>query len=284
MLGSRHGTAMNQTRWIGGAGLVAWVLVGLPAILYHAGSAPPGGGGLTTRQIWRTAGFLLFGVLFAFNLSRPRLPIFVAESLVAVALAFPACNGYEGTPMVLVALQLGFCYGPRLALPWIGGQTALLAIATALDLSPRASYLLVPPYLGFQLVAFVAAHRVAQEIPARATLAQANAELRALQEVLADSSRLAERLRITHELHDALGHRLTALSLNLEAALQRSTGAVKPNIEVAQSLARELLADVRQIVADSRGGDGVHLAFALQNLVRAVPRPQIHLRCPRVFE
>src|SRR5579863_9875085 len=101
------GVDMSQMRLIGIAGLVAWVMVGLPAILYHAGSGPPGGGVLTSRQIWWAAGFLLFGVLFALNLRRSRITLFAAESLTAVALALPACNGYEGTPMVLVALQLG---------------------------------------------------------------------------------------------------------------------------------------------------------------------------------
>src|SRR5205085_6089479 len=96
-------------------------------------------------------------------------------------------------------------------------------------------------------------------------------------EILADSSRMAERLRITHELHDALGHRLTALALNLEAALQRTEGPAQANLETAQSLARQLLGDVREIVADSQGRDGVQLAHALQALVSSVPRPLVHL-------
>ena len=49
-------------------------------------------------------------------------------------------------------------------------------------------------------------------------LARANNELRATGELLANTSRLTERERISRELHDTLGHHLTALSLNLEAA------------------------------------------------------------------
>src|SRR3546814_9388876 len=43
-----------------------------------------------------------------------------------------------------------------------------------------------------------------------------NAELRATRALLAESARVNERTRISRELHDLLGHHLTALSLNLE--------------------------------------------------------------------
>ena len=92
---------------------------------------------------------------------------------------------------------------------------------------------------------------------------------------------MAERLRISQELHDALGHHLTALSLNLEAALQLTQGAAHTSVDKAQDLARRLLSDVREIVADSRMRDGVNLAEALGTLVGTVPRPRIHLDIPQ---
>jgi signal transduction histidine kinase len=126
-------------------------------------------------------------------------------------------------------------------------------------------------------VAFFVFNAMAREVAARAQLVAANAELRAVQHILADGGRMAERLRIAQELHDALGHRLTALSLNLEAALQRTEGPAHASVETAQSLARQLLGDVRDIVAQSRARDGVNLSEALHELVGAVPRPHIHL-------
>jgi len=53
------------------------------------------------------------------------------------------------------------------------------------------------------------------------------------------------------------------------------------SVATAQALARRLLADVREIVAESRSRDGVGLAEALQTLVGAVPRPRIHLDIPQ---
>ncbi|HXO21291.1 MAG TPA: histidine kinase [Thermoanaerobaculia bacterium] len=260
---------MTPSRLIGIAGLVVWLMVGLPAFLYHAGAPPP-------DPRWILA-FLLFGALFAADLRHPRLLLVAGECIAALALVLLRCKGYEGTLLALAAMQLGTRLDRVAGILWIAVQSLLLGAAISIQMNPRAAWLVAPPYLGFQLVAFFTSYVMAREAAARGALAAANAELRAVQEILADSSRMAERLRIAHELHDALGHRLTALTLNLEAALQRTEGPAKTNVETAQSLARELLGDVRQIVADSWARDGVHVAHALQALASSVPRPRVHL-------
>jgi signal transduction histidine kinase len=142
----------------------------------------------------------------------------------------------------------------RRAFVFIAAQTLLLGIAIGIHWTPRAAILLVPPYLGFQLLAFLTIESTAQ------------------------SSRMAERLRISRELHDAIGHHLTALTLNLEAALQRTSGDAHEKIEVAQSLARSLLADVREIVASMESDRGIDLAQAIRALAAELPRPRVHLQ------
>jgi signal transduction histidine kinase len=268
---------MTHSRLIGIAGLLAGLVVGVPAFLYHVVQAPPGAAGSLSRNIAWFGAFLLFGVLFGLNLRRPRLLLLALESVVAIALVQLRCHAYEATLLVLVAMQLGTRLGRTAGIAWICGQTLLLGASLGFAWDWHSALQLAPPYLGFQLVAFLAFHVLAREVAERSELAAANAQLRAVQEVLADSSRMAERLRISHELHDALGHRLTALTLNLEAAIQQTQGAARANIELAQALTRELLADVREIVADSHSRDGVHLAHALETLTRTVPRPKIHL-------
>ena len=260
---------MPESRLIGVAGLVTWLMVGLPAVLYHTQWGP---------SDWRwIAVYLLFGAAFAADQQRARLWWLLAEAALAVVLVLLRCSGYEGALLAIVAMQLGARLEPTPGIAWICVQTALLGAANAAAFSTRSAWLLTPPYLGFQLVAFFVFNVMAREVAARAALVAANAELRAVQHILADSSRMAERLRIAQELHDALGHRLTALSLNLEAALQRTEGPAHKSVETAQSLARQLLGDVRDIVAQSRARDGVDLAEALHELVGAVPRPRIHL-------
>jgi signal transduction histidine kinase len=270
---------MTYKRLIGIAGLIAWIMVGLPAFIYHA-NAPK------WDLRWVIA-FLLFGVAFAADLARPRFVLLLVESAAAIALILFRCNGYEGTLLVVLAMQLGPRLGRTSGIIGIVAQTILLAVAVSLRLSPRAALLLAPPYLGFQLLAFFVFHIMAREVITRTELAAANAELLALQQILADTSRMAERLRIAHELHDALGHRLTVLTLNLEAVLQSAQGVMKERVEMCQGLARHLLSDVREIVADSKTHGGVPIAQALTALVNAVPRPRVHLEVAdalRVFD
>ena len=260
---------ITHKRLIACAGVVAWLMVGLPAFIYHA-NAP------TWNRGW-VAAFAVFGAAFAADLVRPRLWLLAAESVAALVLILYRCNGFEGALLVVLAMQLGPRLGRNTALVWIGLQTALLAIATAERVNPRAALLLAPPYLGAQLLAFFVFHIMAREAQTRQELTETNAELRALQQLLAHSTRIAERLRIAHELHDALGHRLTALSLNLEAVLHAAHGAERGRVELCRSLTRDVLNDVRAIVAESKTDEGLSLVEALAPLTAAVPRPRVHL-------
>lgn len=263
---------MSASRLIGAIALPTWLLVAVPVLLYHV----PAG-----TMDWRwIAQFLAFGALFALDLRRPHLLLLGLASAAALSLVLLRCNGYEGALLALIAMQLGTRLGAAPGVAWILGQTLLLGIADWVTVSPRATWLLLPPYLALQLVAFLVFHAMAREVAARTALAGSNAELRGVAQILADSSRIAERLRIAGELHDSLGHHLTALSLNLEAALQLTEGAAHTSVVTAQGLARRLLGEVREIVAESRARDGVDLAEALGTLVTAIPRPRIHLDVP----
>src|ERR1700756_4107527 len=263
---------MSQSRLIGIIALVTWLLVALPALLYHL----PAG-----FMDWRwTAICAGFAVLFALDLRHPPLLLLGLAPAAALGLVLLRCNGYEGALLALIAMQLGRRVSRTLGISWILGQTLLLAIPDPTTLSVRSPELLLPPYLALQLVAFFVFDALSREAAARETLAVRNAELRGVGQILADTSRMTERLRISQELHDALGHHLTALSLNLEAALQLTQGAAHASVGTAQDLARRLLMEVREIVAESRARDGVNIADALRTLTEAMPRPKIHVDVP----
>jgi signal transduction histidine kinase len=267
-------------RILASAGLATWLLVSLATVLsaYRSPRYPA----------WFLAS-LAFGsaALFATWQKRRALPARVAwlvQGAAVTAMVGLLCNGYEGALLVLVAAQLGLDAPPRTAMPWIALQTLASAVAVALHWSPRSAYLLMPGYFGFQLFVFFTMRLAAQEGAARRGLAATNAELLRLQDQLAQRTRLDERIRLAQDLHDLLGHHLTAMSLNLEAAAHQTGEESRESVRTAQSLARVLLQDVKEIVGDLNDGDEVDLRHELTRLARDVPSPRIHLEMAEGLE
>lgn len=93
--------------------------------------------------------------------------------------------------------------------------------------------------------------------------------------------RYGERLVIARELHDLMGHHLTALNLQLqlgEALLARSQGeAAAGALTKARGVAEQLLADVREAVSAQRAEARIDLSAALQVLATAIDSPRIAL-------
>jgi signal transduction histidine kinase len=246
-------------------GIAVWLMVGAPIFL---------GGAMSTPRLagWAVA-YLAFLALFVAAVRTRRLVLVAGQAVCVVALVLLLCDGFEGALLVLGALQLGGRLSRKRGVAWIAVQTALLAGAVSIHWSPRAALLLAPPYLGFQLLAFFVADLLARE-------ARAREELRAAQARLAETSRLEERVRIARELHDAVGHHLTALRLNLEVASRTAEGRAREPVEAAQSISQLLLAEVRAAVAELRDADRLDLESALRALTEEMPRPRIHLAVP----
>jgi signal transduction histidine kinase len=257
-------------RW---GGLAAWLGVGLPIWLQLDQTKPGAFAG------WLTA-WLVFVLAFWTTTAGPSrrldLALLGLQGVCVATLALFLCDGFEGTLLVLVAMQLAPRVSRRTGLLWIAAQSLLLGIAVTIHWSLRPALMLAPPYLGFQLLAFLAIEALDRE-------ARANAELRAARELLAHGSRVAERLRIARELHDAVGHRLVALSLNLERA-GHQTGdpgeTFREAIAMAQSLARRLLTDIGEIVDTLGRAERLDLRRSLEGLIEEIPRPRVHLSLP----
>jgi signal transduction histidine kinase len=130
-------------------------------------------------------------------------------------------------------------------------------------------------YAGFQIFATLTAWYARRAEATSEELRTANAYLLATRQLLEESARDGERLRLARELHDVAGHKLTALKLNL-TALQREPGK-SPAVDVAAQLATELLADIRGVVAQMREADGLEMRAALAQLIAPLPSPRFHL-------
>jgi signal transduction histidine kinase len=244
-----------QNRMLHIGGLLTWLAVGVHVAVNSTPSP-------LRLALWFVA-FAAFGVGFTTR-------ILSVQTAAVTAMVAVLCNGFEGTLLVLIAMQLGSVMSRRAGVWWVIVQSALFFAAVSFHWSPRPAFLLTPPYLGFQLLAFFGFEMLAREAAARRELAAINA-------MLAESSRIAERLRISRELHDALGHHLTALALNLEAALHRADDESRARLETAQKLAKSLLADVRNIASTMQRGTALDLEKVLRPLIDDVPRPRIHL-------
>ncbi len=126
-------------------------------------------------------------------------------------------------------------------------------------------------FLPFQLFAWSATSSTISEENARRTLEIKNAELAAAQAMLSQTIANGERLKLSRDLHDIVGHQLTALILNLEFASQTTEGNAKQHIDDAKSLSKSLLTDIRDVVRQHREQNAIDLTQVIQQMLAALP-------------
>ena len=273
----------DYRRLLRAGGFAVWIAVGLPVFLFSLRPSPDRQAAAVAA--W-AASYILFGVAFWLATSRNRsesdrmgmLGLAAGQAAAVLSLvALPPCFGLEGALLVLVALQLGGLLSRRAAVFWIAAQSACLLAVIWLHWGWHWGVVLAFAYLPFQLIADRTTRLLAEETAARKRLTAANAELEATRELLAQSVRLVERARIGRDLHDVLGHHLTALSLNLEVASHLTEGDARSRIDTAQSVTKLLLGDVRAVVGELRQEEGLDLPAALHKLAEGIPQPRVHI-------
>jgi signal transduction histidine kinase len=97
-----------------------------------------------------------------------------------------------------------------------------------------------------------------QKVALAEELGEANAKLRAYALQVEELSTLRERNRLAREIHDGLGHHLTATHVQLQAAqavLQHDPDKAAVALEKARSLTQDALLDVRRSVGALRTSD-----------------------------
>lgn len=230
---------------------------------------------------WATAslGFLLAFCIFCWSpAARRRRPVSAAllfvQAVSALAMVSLTQDGLaSGILLVVIAGQLQWVTGTRIGALWIACQTAALIALFSRFMAPLSAVTYGGAYGGFQLFALGTSALAFRERRAREALALANAELHATRSLLTEHARVAERLRIARDLHDALGHHLTALSLQLDVASRLATGPSAEHVAEAHGLARLLLADVRDVVGQLRESGRVELVRAVRDIAQAAQDP-----------
>jgi two-component system sensor histidine kinase DesK len=141
----------------------------------------------------------------------------------------------------------------------------------------RYAFVSAALFFMFNIFALIMVNTATKEREAKELANQLNRELLATKELLSQASKQAERVRIARNIHDLLGHHLTALTINLQVASRITQGEAKEKIETCHSLAKLLLSDVREAVSEIREKSDVELKKALLALFDNLPRLKVRL-------
>lgn len=268
------------------AGYVAWLAVSIgiwrqSAVWQPLGAIPARAVGLTLLGIFFAA-FALLGPTSAAAPKRLRQIDGLVAVLMATTFGLLALGVCDVTAilLIIIAVVLASNYGPRLtATTLLLLNIGFYAIAHWLWHVTDALFLVLI-YGSFEAFAALSSHARTRSESVAAELRRVNAELLATRALLAESARDSERLRVSRELHDVTGHKLTALNLNLELLRHDGELAGRRELAVASQLGDELLADIRAVVSRLRHDDGIDLREALRRIAEPFPQPSILIDVP----
>jgi signal transduction histidine kinase len=203
--------------------------------------------------------------------------LFIQSSLLLLAVGTSA--GYSMYLLcIIVVWQVALAYRWKVALAASLLNSFLLMLAFAVSIPWFEAGRMAAFSVGLQLFAIGVAHVAGKEAEAAQRLAQNNEELRAMQARLADSVMQAERGRIARDLHDAVGHGLAALSLQLEVASHLVDEPALQHVQQAKALTSSLLDDIRKVIGMVREEQIVDLGAALDKLGQRVGDTQIAIK------
>lgn len=270
------------SRILAALGLATWVVVGALG-LARVGA----GSGLVYAEWHWWAAFLGFGVSFlgaavpglAARSHQMRRALLAAQTLTALMLVWAGPADVTAILLVVVAAQAANAVSFGVGVGWVVAQVLLSGLLLWSGSGLAAALPLAGAFALFQAFAYTTTRLMQIEAVGREALARAHAELVTTQTLLARATRLLERQRISRELHDALGHHLTALSLHLEA-LRVEHGTPTPvALARAQHVTRLLLRDLRDTVAELRREEPLPLGQAVETLARGIEGLDVHVAC-----
>ncbi|NQY63500.1 MAG: hypothetical protein HRT38_07145 [Alteromonadaceae bacterium] len=235
---------------------------------------------------WRSITFLSFIVLFFYNTDRDNnksdnqtkaivcIQVLIIWILISV-------DVYNLAPILLclVSSQLpGLFTRFQSTIFLLVVNIGYYFILTVSD--PSRGIISVAIIFLLQVFAYSTLDIVRREKEAREKISAINQELIATRFMLKTSTEKQERLRISRDLHDILGHQLTALSLNLEVSMHKVPDEYQDMLKDNLQQAKNVLHNVRGVVKEMRSEDQFDLVNALNELFEHLPNCQLSIEKP----
>lgn len=258
------------------AGIVTWVMVyGISVFILYKH--------IPERSWWEVhVLFLLYGGLFwlltreqgVLSLSGRLAPLLMLVQLViAFSLLWQLPNRHFEFLAILTIIWAAML--PSIMRTGIAIVLTLMVVAlwhTVMAWKYDQSFWITGVLYGsFHLFAVLVQSATRDAEIAQQALEQKHQQLLATQQLLQAASRQSERTRIARNLHDLVGHHLTALSIQLQIASHKVDGDAKYQIDKCAQLAKLLLADVREAVSTMREYADISLVDALSPLTAWLP-------------
>jgi two-component system, NarL family, sensor histidine kinase DesK len=188
--------------------------------------------------------------------------------------------------LMLILPARHFDYLTILTIIWVSMLPSVMSVARAMIvavllvilwfslvayLQQRNLWISALLYGAFHLFAVLMQSATQAEQKAKQALASKHQQLLATQQLLQAASRQSERSRIARNIHDVVGHHLTALTIQLQVAGHITQGDVKTQIDKCHQLAKLLLSDVREAVCTLRQYADITLLDAVLQLATLLP-------------
>lgn len=256
--------------YLRGVGFLIWAFVGLTHLSSLSPEAP---------RAWLLP-WGVYGAALVAEGFHQRMPGWLARALLAVqslaVAAMPSLGfqGLEGLLLAVVVAQFPVVFTLRHSLMLALAQLPLLLVIVWPFQAPRFIFEILGAHSAFCVFALFGYRIQQRERTARLSLADAYAELVSTRALLVENSRQAERLRISRELHDSLGHHLVALGIQLQLA---EKGGGPEAVTRARQISKDALAEVRNVVSQMHARQALDFQAALTALASRIPKPLIHL-------
>jgi signal transduction histidine kinase len=209
-----------------------------------------------------------------------RIAMIVVTFLIVIAIYFAVPYSFNSILMGILSGGLPYFLSIRMAL-LVGTLWSIpLFLVYQFYWGYEQTYISALLFWTFNMFAIIMVNTAKNEREAREEAQDMNRRLISTQALLSEATKQNERVRIARNIHDLLGHHLTALTINLQVASIKSEGEVKQSIEQCHYLAKLLLSDVREAVSDIRNIGQLNLKQALSDIVKQIPNLEVALDIP----